>query len=210
VAGNILGTSVTASLQYAIEHLKVKVVIIMGHEGCGAVKASLRPDAEVDQHPKELSQMLYKIKGNLNQESLSVIKDSRARDREAVVENVQSQVVLLTQDHRVMEKVNNEELIVVGAFYEISSGIVDFFYEVSSKHNIGPQPGCLDRVNSESLQPESPKRHSTEESKGSGGATPSVRGVQSRFDPSTNEVTDAPQPQFFLNSLPLNSVHSTV
>ena len=40
VAGNVLGTSAHASLQYAINHLKVKVVIIMGHDNSGALKAA--------------------------------------------------------------------------------------------------------------------------------------------------------------------------
>merc|ERR1712060_468323 len=38
VAGNCLDTSTRASLDYAVDHLKVKVVVVLGHEGCGAVK----------------------------------------------------------------------------------------------------------------------------------------------------------------------------
>jgi carbonic anhydrase len=46
VAGNCLDTTTTASLQYAINHLRVKVIVVMGHEGCGALKvpwSSLAP-----------------------------------------------------------------------------------------------------------------------------------------------------------------------
>merc|ERR1712050_458331 len=43
VAGNCLDTATSASLQYAVHHLKVKVLIVMGHEGCGAVKAAQLP-----------------------------------------------------------------------------------------------------------------------------------------------------------------------
>jgi carbonic anhydrase len=38
----------TGSLQYAVEHLNVKVVVIMGHEGCGAVKAALSPLEDIN------------------------------------------------------------------------------------------------------------------------------------------------------------------
>lgn len=34
------GGPTTASIEYAISHLKVKLVVILGHEGCGAVKAA--------------------------------------------------------------------------------------------------------------------------------------------------------------------------
>merc|ERR1712151_597064 len=83
----------------------------------------------------ELEQALKGIKAGLNMESLSHIQDSRAHDREAVTTNVKRQVEHLARDKGVMGKVREQELIVVGAFYEISSGIVDFFHEVS-----GPAP----------------------------------------------------------------------
>ena len=36
VAGNIAGPSEVGSLEYAVEHLKVPLILVMGHEGCGA------------------------------------------------------------------------------------------------------------------------------------------------------------------------------
>jgi carbonic anhydrase len=41
VAGHVVGDFEVASLEYAIEHLGVSLVIVMGHEHCGAVKAAL-------------------------------------------------------------------------------------------------------------------------------------------------------------------------
>jgi carbonic anhydrase len=41
VAGNIIGAEETASIEYAIEHLGTKLVVVMGHTSCGAVKASV-------------------------------------------------------------------------------------------------------------------------------------------------------------------------
>ena len=40
-AGNVIGESEFASLEYALHHLKVEKVIVMGHTGCGAVNAAL-------------------------------------------------------------------------------------------------------------------------------------------------------------------------
>jgi len=121
----------SASLQYAVKHLKVKVVVIMGHEGCGAVKASQLPLEAIGKEPACLQYLLKGLRGGLNLGRLSKVKDAKSHDREAVVTNVKRQVEKLTEDPVFMDKVRSGELIIVGAFYEISSGIVDFFHEVS-------------------------------------------------------------------------------
>jgi carbonic anhydrase len=169
VAGNILDTATAASIQYAVVHLGVKVLVVMGHEGCGAIKAAMRPKQDIDTEPEMLAQLLTKIKRNLDEDRLAWAQDHRARDREAVVNNVTQQVVDLSKDPEVIGRVNQQELIVVGAFYEISSGIVDFFYEVSNIHEVPPTP------KGSPVPTSSPK------------SGPS-RGVSSRFDPTTSSV----------------------
>lgn len=131
VAGNCLDTTTKASLQYAVCHLKVKVLIVMGHEGCGAVKAAQLPASKIQNEPTELATALTMLKEGLDEHRLSQVHDSRAHDREAVVTNVLRQVEGLTTDAHIMSRVRLGELIVIGAFYEISSGIVDFFFEVT-------------------------------------------------------------------------------
>merc|ERR1712232_774868 len=74
---------------------------------------------------------LTMLKEGLDEQRLSQVRDSRAHDREAVVTNVLRQVEGLTDDAHIMNQVRLGELIVIGAFYEISSGIVDFFFEVT-------------------------------------------------------------------------------
>jgi carbonic anhydrase len=41
VAGNILDNASLGSLEYAVQHLEVPLIIVMGHSGCGAVQAAL-------------------------------------------------------------------------------------------------------------------------------------------------------------------------
>jgi len=131
VAGNCLDISTLASLQYAVNHLKVKVLVVMGHEACGAVKAAGLPTAKIEQEPAALSAALKGLKRGLDDRRLEQISDSRSRDREAVVTNVRTQIQGLAENKAVMAAVRRKELIVVGAFYEISSGIVDFFLEIT-------------------------------------------------------------------------------
>jgi len=176
VAGNILDKATHGSLQYAIAHLKVKVVVVMGHEGCGAIKAAMLPKADLEKEPEQLSNLLQEIKTNLDETRLAWAQDMKARDREAVVINVKTQVAELTRDTDVMKLVDKQELLIVGAFYEISSGIVDFFHEVSNLEDATkaePEKG-------DSL--DAPQR------------LPS-RGVMTRFDPATQQVTRQVTPE---------------
>jgi carbonic anhydrase len=127
VAGNSVGSGVAASIDYAVAHLKVKVVVVMGHEGCGAVRAAMLPQDKIDGESRNLSWWLTTMKKNLEGHSaISRINDLRARDREAVMTNVRAQMVTIARDPLVASRIMEGSLLVVGAFYEISSGMVDF------------------------------------------------------------------------------------
>jgi len=132
VAGNCLDKGASASIEYAVVHLNVKVVLVMGHEGCGAVKAAMLPKEALAKEPEELRTMLMDIKEGLDEKRLDKVLDKRAHDREAVVTNVNHTLAALQKDEAIMTKVRNKELMLVGAFYEISSGIVDFVKEIDS------------------------------------------------------------------------------
>lgn len=101
--------------------------MVMGHEGCGAVKAARSPLDAIDQEPESLRLLLKSVKAGLDESRLSQVRDQRACDREAVVSNVKCQVEALMMNEVILRAVKSKELIVCGAFYDMSSGIVDFF-----------------------------------------------------------------------------------
>lgn len=128
VAGNILDATAMGSIEFAVKYLGVKALLVMGHEACGAVKGAMTMSNEViaDQ-PSNLQTVLRSIKANIKVDKLNRIQDNRAQDREAVVQNTSSQVKKLQENSLIAERVANGSLLVAGAFYEITSGIVDFF-----------------------------------------------------------------------------------
>lgn len=143
VAGNVYGDTVAASLEYAVFHLQVKLVVVMGHEGCGAVKSARLPNETLNTMSPALQNMLKGMKGALSDSSdtFGGICDNRARDRYSVVLNTKAQLDnLLTSNKQLRAKHESGEIMVTGAFYEISSGLVDFF---------DPAPGT----------PNSPRKH---------------------------------------------------
>ena len=125
VAGNVVNTGTTGSIEYAVEHLKTHLVVVMGHEGCGAVKAALLPDEERARESPSIQALLNEIAPSLSK--LPKIRDEKAKLREAVVANVRQQVFNIKKQPLIQRAIASNKITVVGAFYEITSGAVDFF-----------------------------------------------------------------------------------
>ncbi len=125
VAGNVIGPSTLGSVEYAIQHLKTHLVAVMGHEGCGAVSAAMMMSEEQRRNEPEFIQLLIeRIAPSVA--NLPAIRDSKARMREAVISNVRLQVHRLKENPVVAAAIKRKQIAVVGAYYEISSGGVDF------------------------------------------------------------------------------------
>ena len=124
VAGNVVDGSTLGSVQYAVVHLKVHLIVVLGHEGCGAVGAALQNAETRAREPLGVRGLLDKIAPCLA--DLPPIRDSKARMREAVVRNVEAQKSALQKDELIAGAINSGQIKVAGAFYEIASGAVDF------------------------------------------------------------------------------------
>ena len=125
VAGNIVEMGTTGSIEYAVEHLKTYLVVVMGHEGCGAVKAALLPAADRARETPSIQALLNQIVPSVS--TISKIRDEKARMREAVIANVRQQVFDTKKQPAIQAAVASNKIAVVGAYYEITSGAVDFF-----------------------------------------------------------------------------------
>src|SRR6187455_1045079 len=58
VAGNVLGTAILGTLQYAGAHLHTQLFVVLGHEGCGAVQAAVATKFQGARHLSRLEQLL--------------------------------------------------------------------------------------------------------------------------------------------------------
>ena len=124
IAGNVIDTGTAGSIEYSIEHLKVHLIVVMGHEGCGAVKAALLPEAARNNEAANVRALLNKIEPAVR--NLPKIRDEKAKTREAVIANVRLQVNNLKQNQTIQAGIKRGQIGVVGAYYEITSGAVDF------------------------------------------------------------------------------------
>ena len=124
VAGNVVGEAGLGSLEYAIKHLDVHLIMVMGHEGCGAVAAALLPPEQLAQEPEHLQALIGRIQPSV--QNMPSIRDKKARMREAVLNNVRYQVQTLRDQPFIQEAEARGHIRVIGGFYEIGSGAVDF------------------------------------------------------------------------------------
>lgn len=124
IAGNIVESATLGSIEYAITHLKVHLVVILGHEGCGAVAAAMMSEETRDNEPENVRFLLDKIAPAVR--DLPKLRDAKARMREAVTRNVHHQVEVLRRNPVAQNAIARGQIEIVGAFYEIGSGAVDF------------------------------------------------------------------------------------
>ena len=61
VAGNVLGPSIAGTLQYAGVHLHTPLFVVLGHEGCGAVKAAIASKFHGARHESRIALLLENI-----------------------------------------------------------------------------------------------------------------------------------------------------
>lgn len=123
-AGNLIATDVLGSIEYAVFHLQVPLVLVLGHEGCGAVTAALKARDEQDKEPLELQAILRMIDVGLSDHRL---QGTEGQKLAAAIEwNVrwgvkQMKYLAAERHHPTLSRVQT-----VGAVYELSSGKVRF------------------------------------------------------------------------------------
>jgi carbonic anhydrase len=124
VAGNVVEPGTLGSIEYAVRHLKVHLIVILGHEGCGAVAAAMQDKEQRDAQPENVRFLLDRITPSVA--NMPPIRDAKARMREALVANVLHQKSVLLSNPVAHEAIERGQIEVVGAIYEIGSGAVDF------------------------------------------------------------------------------------
>ncbi len=127
VAGNVVEPGTLGSIEYAVQNLKVHLIVILGHEGCGAVAASMMGAEARARQPANLRLLLERIAPAVA--DMPPIRDAKARMREALVSNVRHQEKTLLENPIVQAAIARGRIKVVGAIYEIGSGAVDFLEE---------------------------------------------------------------------------------
>ncbi|MCO6493209.1 MAG: carbonic anhydrase [Phaeodactylibacter sp.] len=117
VAGNVANSSTLASIEYAAAHLDTNLIVVLGHENCGAVTAAING-----------GDLGY----NLNHLLMHIIPAMNASEDKSVNAVVKKNAELTAREiirrsPIIQEEATKRELKVVSAYYNLASGKVDFF-----------------------------------------------------------------------------------
>ena len=117
VAGNVASPEVVGSVEFACGRLGTRLVLVLGHSGCGAVAAALESGLT---SPPE-SPNLRAIVG-----AVAAAIEGETEPMRAVEANVRATMDALLCDSALLAELAEADLRVVGAVYELESGRVRF------------------------------------------------------------------------------------
>jgi carbonic anhydrase len=124
VAGNVVSPEVGGSLQYAGVHLRTPLVVVLGHEGCGAVQAALDVQRHGVQHPSRIQTLVDDILPGLPEvdpQALPSVQLARA-----VEANVRWSMRQILETPEGQARIAEGRMKLVGGIFEIRSGHVRF------------------------------------------------------------------------------------
>lgn len=124
VAGNVVDTDVVASVEYAIDHLDTRLIVVMGHTGCGAVTATIDHLANPDGEPAEVVSLLYQIEPA----TMGLDRDLPRKEfvAKAIEKNMKLAVRRLSRVPDLRRSIKTGNVKLVGAVYDMHTGKVNF------------------------------------------------------------------------------------
>lgn len=130
VAGNIVAPSQIGSVEFAAERFGTRLVVVMGHTGCGAIEAAIEAATGAEgPASRNLRSIVNRVRPGIE----GLVATELARDptrlrREAMRANVRASVNHLRHGSEVIERLAEESgLLVVGSELDLATGEVHFF-----------------------------------------------------------------------------------
>lgn len=128
VAGNIVNDDILASIEYAVKYVGSKVLMVLGHTECGAIKSAKQGVA--DGH---ITGLLKRIYPSISKAMLKDDNDHLFQDNVTYANVENSLEEILTRSEIVKELFKKGEIGIVGGVYNIETGEVDFFKNLTRK-----------------------------------------------------------------------------
>ena len=120
VAGNVINNEGLGSIEYAVDHLGSRLILVLGHQRCGAVDAARETIAAKGKAPGHIQSLVTAIKPAVE----ATAKDDLETTIKANVKNVVQALRLSTPILKA--EVDSGKIQVVGGYYSLDTGAVTF------------------------------------------------------------------------------------
>jgi carbonic anhydrase len=123
VAGNVINDEGLGSIEYTVDHLGTRLILVLGHQRCGAVDAARATIAAKGKAPGHIESLVTAIK--------PAVEATAKEDLDATIKaNVKNVVQALRSSTPILKtKVDSGEIQVVGGYYSLDTGGVTFLDE---------------------------------------------------------------------------------
>ena len=123
VAGNVINDEGLGSIEYSVDHLGARLILVLGHQSCGAVKAARETIAAKGKAPGHIQSLVTAIK--------PAVETTAKDDLETTVKaNVKNVVQALRSSTPILKaEVDSGKIQVVGGYYSLDTGAVTFLDE---------------------------------------------------------------------------------
>jgi len=123
VAGNVINDESLGSIEYSVDHLGVRLVLVLGHQSCGAVKAAKETIAAKGKAPGHIQSLVTAIKPAVEATVNSDLDATIKANVKHVADALRSSTPILKG------KVDSGEMKVIGGYYNLDTGAVSFLDE---------------------------------------------------------------------------------
>ncbi|WP_291143685.1 carbonic anhydrase family protein [Flavobacterium sp. UBA7680] len=126
VAGNFANTDLLGSMEFGCKLMGAKVVIVLGHESCGAITSAINNNVTLGNLPAMLENIRPAV---TNSQDFSGDKTSANKEFVAYVSknNVLNTIKVIREKSPTLKEMEDKgQIKIVGAYYNMSSGKVDF------------------------------------------------------------------------------------
>ena len=114
LAGNVVDDDALGSIEYAVEHLNTPLIVVMGHQSCGAVTATYNEVVKGEKVSGNMESFVKKI-------TTSVNKNGTIDD--AIHTNIDMVVKEISEDKGIKTLIDQGKVKVVGAYYDLNGNV---------------------------------------------------------------------------------------
>lgn len=129
-AGNVVGETVLGSMEFAIENFDISLIIVLGHERCGAVTAAVNQKIDKIKISSHIKNIIKNIKPILNKIKIPKKINDDIKNKlisAAVKENVKHVVYKLENNSPIISQtIQDHKIKILGAYYDLDDGTINF------------------------------------------------------------------------------------